>query len=364
MRLFLCGDVMTGRGIDQALPHPVNPVLHEPYLHDARKYVELAESANGPIRRPVSFDYIWGDALPELERAGVDLRIINLETSVTSEGTPWPDKGIHYRMHPRNIGCLSTARISGCALANNHTLDWGDVGMSDTLRTLDAAGIAHAGAGHDAEEAATPAVLDVGGKARVLLFSFGSVTSGIPLEWRATSVCPGVNLLDDLSEATAVRIAAQMRHAQQPADLLIASIHWGGNWGYDIPRKQIAFAHRLVEEGVTIVHGHSSHHVKAIEVFKGRLIVYGCGDFLTDYEGISGYEMFGGDLALMYLVEIDSSSGDLLSARLVPMQMRRFRLERTSATDARRLCDLLNTLGTSFGTHARLNEDNSLILEW
>ena len=365
LRLFLCGDVMTGRGIDQVLPHPVNPVLHEPDLRDARKYVELAEKIHGPIQqRPASFQYIWGEALPELERAGVDLRIINLETSITSEGTPWPDKSIHYRMHPRNIGSLSAARINACALANNHILDWGEVGLSDTLRTLNGAGIAHAGAGHDAEEAATPAVLDVAGKARVLLFSFGSITSGIPLEWRATTFCPGVNLLDDLSTPTAARIAAQMRRVQQPADLLIASIHWGGNWDYDIPCKQIAFAHRLVEEGVTIVHGHSSHHMKTVEVFNGHLILYGCGDFLTDYEGISGYEMFGGDLALMYLVEIDSSSGHLLSARLVPMQMRRFRLERTSATDARRFCDLLNMLEAPFGIHARLDEDSSMILEW
>ena len=84
-----------------------------------------------------------------------------------------------------------------------------------------------------------------------------------------------------------------MRAYQQPGDLIIASIHWDSNWGYEIPRGQIMFAHCLIEEGIAIVHGHSSHHVKAIEVFKGRLILYGCGDFLTDYEGIGGYEMFG-----------------------------------------------------------------------
>jgi len=204
----------------------------------------------------------------------------------------------------------------------------------------------------------------VPGKCRVLLFSFGSTTSGIPRQWDATSVCPGVNLLDDLSETTASRIAAGMRQFQRPGDLLVASIHWGGNWGYDIPPAQIAFAHRLIEEGFSIVHGHSSHHVKAIEVFKGRLILYGCGDFLTDYEGISDYEDFRNDLALMYFVEIDSSSGHLLSARLVPTQMHRFRLERTSAADARQLCNLMNTLGAPFGTHACLEGDNSMILEW
>jgi poly-gamma-glutamate capsule biosynthesis protein CapA/YwtB (metallophosphatase superfamily) len=364
MRLFLCGDVMTGRGIDQALSHPVNPILYEPYVRDASEYVALAEKANGPIPRPLSVDYIWGDALCELDRVGIGLRIANQETAITSAQTPWPEKGIHYRMHPQNIGCLTSAKISACALANNHVLDWGYDGLSETLKTLDAAGIAHAGAGNDAEEAMQPAVFDTAGDGRLLLFSFGSGTSGIPEDWKATSISPGVNLLDDFSEATAARVADQMRAYQRPGDLIIVSIHWGSNWGYEIPRDQIMFAHCLIEEGIAIVHGHSSHHVKAIEVFKDRLILYGCGDFLTDYEGISGYEMFRGDLALMYLIEIDSHNGELISAHLVPMCMRRFRLERASGTDAEWLYNRLNELGSKFSTGARLEKDNSFTLEW
>ena len=353
---------MTGRGIDQVLPHPSNPVLYEPYVRDARDYVDLAEKAHGPIARPVKFDYIWGEALKELERAAVDARIINLETAITSAETNWPGKGIHYRMHPRNIGCLAAAKIDACALANNHVLDWGYTGLSETLRTLDEAGIAHAGAGKNAQQAGAPAIVDLPGKGRVVFFSFGVASSGIPPEWRATNSTAGVNLLEDLSEATATRVAKRMREHQKPNDLLIASIHWGGNWGYEIPREQIAFAHTLIDNGVALVHGHSSHHVKGIEVYKGRLILYGCGDFLTDYEGISGYEKFRGDLALIYLIDVDSGSGKLVSARLIPMQMRRFRLERASAADARWLCDLLNKLGTPFETRVRLNAENSLIL--
>lgn len=364
LRLFLCGDVMTGRGIDQALPHPGNPVLHEPYIGDARTYVDLAENTNGPIPRPVSFNYVWGEALAEVERADVDLRIVNLETAITSAETPWPDKQIHYRMHPRNIQCLCTAGIDACTLANNHVLDWGHEGLSETLRTLDGAEIARAGAGNDAEGALAPAVLDVPGQGRVLLFSFGSTTSGIPREWRATNTSPGMNLLKDLSKATAKRAATEMRKFQRPGDLLVASIHWGGNWGYQIPAEQIAFAHCLIEEGVAIVHGHSSHHAKAVEVFRGRLILYGCGDFLTDYEGISGYERFHHDLAVMYLIELDAESGHLVSARLVPMQMHRFRLRHTSLADAHWLYERLSEFGKQFGTRARLSGDNSMMLDW
>jgi poly-gamma-glutamate capsule biosynthesis protein CapA/YwtB (metallophosphatase superfamily) len=360
--LFLCGDVMTGRGIDQILLHPSNPVLYETYVRDAREYVRLAEAAHGPIPSRVGFDYIWGDALEELERVGTDVRIINLETSITTSENYWPDKAVLYRMHPHNIGCLNAARIDCCCLANNHMLDWGYVGLEETLEILERAGVARVGAGRTATEAAAPAVLDVAGKGRVLVFALGSPSSGVLYPWGATERRLGVNLLPDLSETTARRLASQIHQARRPGDVIIASIHWGANWGYEIPDEQIDFAHRLIEEDVDIVHGHSSHHIKAIEVYRGRLILYGCGDFLTDYEGISGYERFRGDLALMYLVKVDPWVGRLVEARLVALQSRRFRLRRVSVTDAKWLCDLLNSLGVRFATQVELNDDNSLTL--
>lgn len=362
--VFVCGDVMTGRGLDQVLAHPSNPVLYEPYVRDAREYVRLAESACGPIPRPVDDAYIWGDALEELQRAGTDVRLINLETSITSSEDAWPGKGIHYRMHPRNIGCLTAAGIDCCCLANNHVLDWGYRGLAETLQTLDAAGVTRAGAGRNAVEAASPAVLDVEGKGRVLVFSFGSTTSGIPHEWGATTAQAGVNLLNGLSE-DAVRRAASCIHAvKRPGDVIVAAVHWGPNWGYAVPDEQISFAHRLVEEGADVVHGHSSHHVKAIEVYQDRLILYGCGDFLDDYEGISGYEGFRDDLRLMYVVRVAAQHGRLLEARLVPLHVRRFRLNRASEADAQWLSKLLNRIGAPFGTQVQLASDNSMILRW
>src|SRR5581483_9754034 len=200
--LFLCGDVMTGRGIDQILPCPGSPVLHERHIQDARRYVDLAEAAHGSIRRPVDFAYIWGDSLEQLERVAPDARIVNLETSVTSSEDAWPDKEVHYRMHPQNLRAITAAAIDCCCLANNHIMDWGYAGLDETLRALDAAGIRHAGAGPTMAEAMTPAILHIPGKGRVLLFSVGSTTSGIPDEWAASATRAGVNLLPDLSVST------------------------------------------------------------------------------------------------------------------------------------------------------------------
>jgi poly-gamma-glutamate synthesis protein (capsule biosynthesis protein) len=206
-------------------------------------------------------------------------------------------------------------------------------------------------------------VCPAAGKGRVLVFAFASPSSGVPWRWGATADGPGVNLLADLSGETARQIAGRMRAVKQPGDVMVASIHWGANWGYAIPDEQVLFAHRLVEGGVDIIHGHSSHHVKAFEVYRGRLILYGCGDFLTDYEGISGHEWFRGDLALMYLVQVDPQQGRLVEARLVPFQSRRFRLERAAATDRMWLCDLLNTLGARFGTRVEADEDHGMVLK-
>jgi poly-gamma-glutamate synthesis protein (capsule biosynthesis protein) len=362
IRLFLCGDVMTGRGIDQVLPHPSDPALHEPCINDAGFYVNLAESVNGAITRPVTAEYIWGDALVELDRFGVDLRIINLETSITSSENYWRDKEIHYRMHPRNIDCITAARIDCCCLANNHILDWGYDGLAETLRTLDAAGIAHTGAGRDAAEAAAPAVLDVPGKGRVLVFSYGSPTSGVPWEWAATAHRPGVNFLEDTSKKTARRIAREMHRFNRQRDVIVASIHWGGNWDYRIRDEETRFAHQLIEHGIAVVHGHSSHHVKTAEIYGGRLVLYGCGDLINDYEGISGYEDFRSDLTLLYLPGIDPRRGRLLEARLVPMRVAGLRLNRGTEADAKWLCELLNRLAAPLDTRGELAPDQTITL--
>ena len=124
---------MTGRGIDQILPYPGNPVLYEPYMNDARGYVELAEDANGQIGKPVDFAYIWGDSLTEMAAHAPDVRIINLETSVTTSDDHWRSKGINYRMNPSNVPCLQAARLGIASLANNHVLDWGYRGLEDML---------------------------------------------------------------------------------------------------------------------------------------------------------------------------------------------------------------------------------------
>ncbi len=363
--VFMCGDVMTGRGIDQVLPHPSNPLIYEPYMKSAKGYIELAEMANGPIPQSVDFSYIWGDALEEFERLAPDLRMINLETSITRSEDYWKDKEIHYRMNPENIPCITAAKIDYCSLANNHVLNLGYSGLIETLETLKKVNVKSAGAGRNLKEAETPAVMEVRGKGKVIVFSFGSVSSGIPLSWAATEDKPGVNLLKDMSEKTVRHIKEKAQEVKQQGDIVVISIHWGGNWGYEIPREQTEFAHMLIEDAsVDVIHGHSSHHVKGIEVYRDKPIIYGCGDFLDDYEGVSGYEDFRDDLGLMYFVSMEPLTRNLVYLRMTPTQIKHFKVNRASRGDALWLRDTLNREGKNFGTRVELNEDNTLTLQW
>ncbi|MEW2623110.1 CapA family protein [Streptomyces sp. NPDC048106] len=338
--VVLAGDVMLGRGVDQILPHPGDPVLREDYVRDARDYVALAEAAGGPIPRPVDFGWPWGAALPALAAAAPDVHVLNLETAVTADGAFAPGKAVHYRMHPANLPCLTAARPDVCVLANNHVLDFGPRGLAQTLTSLAAAGLRTAGAGPDADAARRPAEVPLRTGGRALVFSRGLPSSGIPHGWAATAERPGVALL---TPGAVEEFADRLRPLRRPGDLVIVSLHWGPNWGYDVSRAETRLAHALVEAGADIVHGHSSHHPRPPEIHRDRLILYGCGDLVNDYEGIGGYDRYRDDLRLLYLARLDPGTGRLTGLTLLPFRARRMRLEPTSPEDTAWLRTALGT---------------------
>ena len=333
--VLLGGDVMLGRGVDQILPHPGAPELREPYMRDARGYVRLAEHANGPIPRPVDWRWPWGEVLALLDNAAPDVRLINLETTITADGEFADHKPVCYRMHPDNLPALTAFRPDVCALANNHILDFGNQGLTDTVAALAQAGIQGAGAGADLLTARRPAVVTVHDENRVLIGSVAMKSAGVPESWAAHWHQPGVWLIRDPSQRDAADdVAAQVLAHKRDGDVAIVSVHWGSNWGYGIDSSEIAFAHRLIDAGIDIVHGHSSHHPRPIEIYRGKPIMYGCGDVIDDYEGIGGHESFRSDLRLLYSASTDPASGELISLQMIPLRVRRMRLERACQTDA------------------------------
>lgn len=355
--VLLGGDVMLGRGVDQLLPRPGHPGLHERCVRDARDYIQLAEQANGPIPRPYGFTGPWGEVAPLLDDLAPDVRLVNLETAITADGDFAPGKGIHYRMHPGNLPALTAIRPDVCALSNNHSLDFGIRGLADTLAALSHAGIRTAGAGPHLTAAQQPAEVPVPGGRRVVVASVSTLSSGVPAAWAAGDDRPGVWLIDHPSARNADEVSARLAPAARSGDIRIVSVHWGPNWGPGTGLSEREFAYRLIDAGTDIVHGHSAHHPRAIEIYRGKPILYGCGDVIDDYEGIGGHESYRPELRLLYLVTLDGGTAEL---QMLPLRIRHMQLAPAGAADTEWLRARLTELSHRFGTRIYTTSDGML----
>ncbi len=161
-----------------------------------------------------------------------------------------------------------------------------------------------------------------------------------------------------------LEVAEDIARTRRPDDLVVVSMHWGVNWSYEIPDAQRRFAHALIDRtNVSVIHGHSSHHPKAIEVYRDRLILYGCGDFLNDYEGIEGYQEYRNNLVLMYFADIEPA-GSLAALEIVPLQIRNFQLVRPCKEDICWMQQTMDRQSRKFGAGVALSPDGRLSLSW
>jgi poly-gamma-glutamate synthesis protein (capsule biosynthesis protein) len=366
IRLALCGDVMLGRGVDQILPHPGDPTLYGPYAKTATEYVRRAEARHGPIPAERGFDYVWGDALAEFEAFAPDLRLINLETAITAQGKPWPRKPIQYRMNPQNIDALTCAKVDFCSLANNHVMDWGYVGMGETAKILASRGIAWAGAGRNRARATAPAILNVPGKGRAIVVSMTTLSGHTPERWAADVERPGVNLVE-MNDRGFDAVKQSVAGIKQPGDILVASVHAGTNFGHEIDPAERRVFHRLIDElGFDLIHCHSSHHVKAIEVHEGRPILYGTGDVINDYEGIASSASeasFCSDFGTIGFAQFSTATGACTELLLRVTRVRRLRVQRANADETATVCAMLNRESAQFGTRVE-NRDGLIAVDF
>jgi poly-gamma-glutamate capsule biosynthesis protein CapA/YwtB (metallophosphatase superfamily) len=156
-----------------------------------------------------------------------------------------------------------------------------------------------------------------------------------------------------------------VKRVRRAGDLVVFSIHWGANWDARITAEERAFAHGLIEvAGVDLVHGHSAHHVKGIEVFRDRLVLYGCGHLLNDYEGIGGHEAFRPELSLLYFPTLEFPGGRLTGLAMVPMRMHRMRSENAGSEGRHWLARLLRREGEALGTNVDTAADGTIRLWW
>lgn len=344
------GDTMLGRLIDQMFPQHIN----EP--EEGR----IAQSflRSHPNLSPYGPTTPWGNTLPMLHSA--DLNILNLETSATTHQTKWPNKVFNYRMHPANIAALQAAKVHYAGLANNHTLDFSESGLLETVRTVKKAGIAFAGAGESRDEAVRPAVLPLSPEAKdkeakheVHIWA----AADHPSDWAKV---PTFHYIDYSAPARKRLKDILTKPSPNRPLLKVFSVHWGPNYSWRPADEIRDLAHFLIDEcGIDIIHGHSSHHVQGVEKYKGKLIIYGCGDFVDDYALTPEYR---NDLSGIWQVQVEEneSSGGLKLKRLdvFPTKIDRFRARRLDAgeVDSEWVREKIKELSAEMGTHVEDGE--------
>ncbi len=300
---------------------------------------------------------VWGDVLPHLAQA--DLRFINLECALTKHLQPWTrtEKMFHFRAEPEAVRALQAAHIDACALANNHTLDFEECGLRDTLRVLDTACIRHAGAGANATTAAAPAMIETTG-ASPCCVALLSVTDNEPA-FAADATHPGTNYLEiSLNEKTLARVAESIAQARaQGAELVVFSSHWGANFVERPSPEFRSFARKVIELGADIFHGHSAHICQGIEIYQGKPILYDTGNFIDDY---AVHPLLRNDRSCLFKLMFEQNNLRRIELLPVSLSVARVNLAREKEFDA--ICEHMEMLCAEIGTPL-IRQNDRLVYE-
>lgn len=319
-RVAFLGDVMLGRGVGE-------------------------EIARGD-REPESF---WGDTLEVLRAA--DLVVANLECAITTSTTRWTrtPKVFHFGAPPAAIDVLGAAGIRLVSLANNHVLDFELRGLLDTVRHLDEAGIAHVGAGADADAARRPAVVEANGL-RIGMVAFTDNEPG----WKAGPERPGTAFLDiDPREGALAEVERGVAAARgEGADVVVLSLHWGPNMVERPSSRFRAFARLAVECGVDLLHGHSAHVFQGVGLHRGRPILYDAGDFLDDY---AIDPVLRNDRSLIFLADVED--GRVAGLEMVPVRLSYAEVNRATGRDLEEVRRRMTALSDELGTRVVAEND-------
>lgn len=298
--------------------------------------IMLGRLVGKSIKHSKDYYHPWGNLLPLL--LSTDFNIANLETTLT-RSTDKVSKMFNFKSDPKNIQALLEANILFVNLANNHILDFGIRGLNDTLKTLDKKSILHAGAGQNLIQAQKPAYITKDN----LTFAFISATDNEP-SWIATQSKPGINFID-FNENSAESLATQIKDLKKSVNFVIVSLHWGPNW--DV-RPKVAFqkfAHRILDAGADLIHGHSPHIFQGIEIYNDKLIIYSAGDFLDDY---AVDRELHNDQSFLFLTTFDNQG--LKELRLIPVKISDLQVNKAPYYEAQKMILHMQKLSLELGT--------------
>jgi poly-gamma-glutamate synthesis protein (capsule biosynthesis protein) len=229
-----------------------------------------------------------------------DIRFCQLETNLSTRGTPLPQARLPMRTHPNSARALKDCGFEVVSFASNHCMDFGQEAFFDTIDAIRANGMEPVGVGRDIAEARRPAILERNGM-RIAFLAYNSI---LPFGYWAESDRPGCAPMrawtiyeqvepdqpgsrcrthtiphpDDLKA-----MADDIEKAKSNADIVILSIHWGIHF---VPAQLAGYqretARKAIDCGADLILGHHPHILKGIEVYNGKVIFYSLGNFAIE----------------------------------------------------------------------------------
>ncbi|HJW62325.1 MAG TPA: CapA family protein [Actinomycetes bacterium] len=203
-----------------------------------------------------------------------DLAVVNLETAITERGTPAP-KDFTFRAPPPALAALKEAGVDVASMANNHGLDFGVVGLRDSLAAAKAAKFPVVGVGRDADEAYRAHLVTVKGQRIAVIGATQVLDSNLAAAWTAGDGKPGM-----ASAYEEARLLAAVRAARQSADTVVVDLHWGRELVNCPIDRQRALAPKLVAAGADVVVGSHAHILLGGGYLRGAYVHYGLGNFV------------------------------------------------------------------------------------
>lgn len=233
-----------------------------------------------------------------------DLTIVNLECAASELGHRL-DKKFTFNCDVDALPVLRAAGVEVANLGNNHSGDWGEEALVDSAANVEAAGIAAVGTGADAAEAHEPAIFEINGWT-IAVLGFGGVVPWA--DWIATDDSPGMADGDTIET-----MVAAVEAADEVADLVFVSIHWGVELDTKPRQEDIERAQAMIDAGADGIFGHHPHRLQPLEFYQGKPIAWSLGNFVWPRLSQAGATT----AIAQFIVEPDGS----MSACLIPTEI-------------------------------------------
>lgn len=292
--------------------------------------------------------YPFAQTKPQLIAA--DLTVGNLETALTTRGEPYVDKKYLFRNPPEKVAeALYTAGFDIVSLANNHSMDYGVVGLQDTMAVLDQWGVRYHGAGLDNSQAREPEIFTLANGQTV---GFLAYSNTFPKEFWATPTTPGTAF--GHKAHIQADVAALL---DQDVDIIVVSFHWGQERKTELRAYQPELAYAAIDAGADLVIGHHPHILQAVERYQEGLILYSLGNFT--------FSTYSNHVSSSALAEIEFSAGKFRELRLTPLNINNFDVQLQpqilQGAAAQAVFEELDRLSRVRNTHLKFI-DNQIIL--